>query len=142
MAQIDLATARRFSQALAAKEMPRITLKISDFYTLYGRIGRIDFLLGLIITGSIPAILYFLFRSYLISGGSEIYFGFKSILQFLALTSATPFYVKRLHDLNSSGIWVLIYWACLPFTFEVAYFLELIFGFQINPFNEFMLFVG
>jgi len=75
--------------------------------------------------------------------GNDIYFfGYKTLLQLMALSLATPFYIKRFHDLNSQGYWVLIYWVCLPFIFEVAYFLELVFGIEINPFNEFILFLG
>lgn len=120
-----------------------IALKLSDFYSFRGRIGRIDFILGIFLTGSVPAMLYYLFRNPILALGNDIYFfGFKALLQLMVLSLATPFHIKRFHDLNSSGYWVLIYWICLPFAFEVAYFLELMIGVQINPFNEFILFLG
>ena len=91
---------------------------------------------------SVPAILYYISRDQVLALGNDtLYFGFKSFLQLLGFSLATPFYVKRFHDLNSPGYWVLIYWACLPFSFEVVHLIDLIFGIEINPFNEIILFI-
>jgi uncharacterized membrane protein YhaH (DUF805 family) len=120
-----------------------INLNVRDFYTFQGRIGRIDFIIGVVLTSSVPAILYYASRGHVLAlGNGTFYFGFKTFLHLLGLSLVTPFYVKRFHDLNSSGYWVLLYWVCLPFTFEAAHLIDLIFGIQINPFNEIVLFIG
>ena len=125
-----------------SKMLSHINLRVSDFYSLQGRIGRIDFILGLLLANSVPAILYYISRDQVLALGNDtLYFGFKSFLQLLGFSLATPFYVKRFHDLNSPGYWVLIYWACLPFSFEVAHLIDLIFGIEINPFNEIILYI-
>ena len=120
-----------------------IALKLSDFYTIRGRLSRVDFILGLIVSGTVPVILHFLFATVVLALGNEVfYFSYKSFLHVLALTLATPFYVKRFHDLNTPGYWVSIYWICLPFTIEVALLLETLFSIHINPFNEAVMLIG
>ena len=123
--------------------MQHISIKFSDFYSLRGRIGRVGFFIGLLLTSSSLAAIHFLSRTHLLElNDITIYIGFNSLLQLLGLFLATPFYVKRFHDLNSSGYWVIFYWAAFPFSFNVSYSIELLTGYQINPFNEFMLFIG
>ena len=64
--------------------LSHICLKFSDFHTFQGRIGRLDFLLGLVLTGSVPTILYYLFRNQVLAlGNNAFYFGFKTLLQLL-----------------------------------------------------------
>ncbi len=120
-----------------------IALKLSDFYTIRGRLSRVDFILGIAVSGTIPVILHFVFANIVLKLGNEVfYFVFKSFLHILTLTLATPFYVKRFHDLNTPGYWVLIYWVCLPFTIEFALLLEILSGIRIDPFNEVIVLIG
>jgi uncharacterized membrane protein YhaH (DUF805 family) len=119
-----------------------ISIKFSDFYSLRGRIGRVVFFIGLLVTSSSIAAIHFLSRTYLLGLNNLItYLGFNTILQLLGLSLATPFYVKRFHDLNSSGYWVIFYWAVFPFSFHVSYSIELLTGYLISPFNEFIFFI-
>jgi uncharacterized membrane protein YhaH (DUF805 family) len=119
-----------------------ISLQCRDFYTLKGRIGRLDFILGLLIVGTLVSVIYYLLKTHAMETQNiNFYFRAKAVAQLLALLSTTPFYVKRFHDLNSSGYWSIFFWLVLPFSFEGAYLSQTYFNILINPFNEFFLFL-
>ena len=119
-----------------------ISLRFVDFYSLGGRIGRIYFFLGLALIIILISTLHYLFFPFVMETKNINYiFGFKVSLQFLNLTLLTPFFVKRFHDLNSSGFWVLFFWVILPFSLEAADLVRTYIGIHINPFNKMVIFI-
>ncbi|MGR8935371.1 MAG: DUF805 domain-containing protein [Gammaproteobacteria bacterium] len=117
--------------------MLNINLKISDFYSFKGRLSRLDFLLGILAVSLVVLSLHYsLMPLVRRSGELNTLLIFLVSLQFLSSLSATPFYVKRLHDLNSSGAWAFAFWVIFPFSFEVSGLVQRQTGLLINPLNE------
>jgi len=115
----------------------KLSLKINDFVSLKGRIGRLEFFVGFFLISFAAYLLNYLASKLLyIQEYRSGYFAVKVLIQFFVIVWQTPFIVKRLHDLNSSGLWVLPYWALLPFTIEFTYLLNNYLGIKINPFSK------
>ena len=62
-------------------------------------------------------------------------------LQFLVLVALTPILIKRFHDLNSSGYWILLFWIGFSISLEPAILIKELYGIFINPFSMFSLFI-
>jgi uncharacterized membrane protein YhaH (DUF805 family) len=94
---------------------------VNDFYTLSGRIGRLPFLLGVVLIIILSVTLHyasFYVASYF--GSSKLAMVLIVVMQFVTLLLATPLIVKRLHDLNTSGWFALVFWVPFPFSIEMA----------------------
>jgi len=117
--------------------MRHINLQLRDFYTVSGRIGRLDLLLGLVCVAVVIFTVHFLFFP-MVRGSESLdaILGFIGGLQFAALGLTTPLYAKRFHDLNSSAWWVLLFWVVFPFSFEISGLVNNHFGFVLNPFSS------
>ena len=114
-----------------------INLTVSDFYSLKGRLGRLDFFWGLVtITVVIVIAHYTVLQVFSSSVDFDMLLMFLVLMQFFSLSAATPFYVKRLHDLNSSGWWASAFWLVFPFSPEMAALIKRTLEIHINPFFE------
>lgn len=122
--------------------LPRPSITLSDFYRFRGRLGRLDFFVGILLAVAVIAALHFLLSPLILNTGSvHNYLVFRLILRLIEFGLATPLLVKRFHDLNSSGYWVLIFWVPFPFTIETAYLVDLMLGIKLDLFNEFIIFM-
>ncbi|MCG7991194.1 MAG: DUF805 domain-containing protein [Candidatus Thiodiazotropha lotti] len=100
-------------------------LRVNDFYTLSGRMGRLRFLSGIFIIIILSITLHyasFYIASYF--GSSKLAMVLIVVLQFVMLLLATPLIVKRLHDLNASGWFALVFWVPFPFSIEMSALLD------------------
>lgn len=78
-----------------------------DFYTFSGRIGRLKFISAIIVILTLSTTFY-LFGMYfklfnLASESGRVLIGLPTLFSIIA---AIPFFIKRLHDLNSHGGWL------------------------------------
>jgi len=114
-----------------------VSLELKDFYTVQGRIGRIDFIIGILIITLILIALYKLSLAAVFElKNFELILLFKGVFQVLGVALITPLLIKRFHDLNTAWYWVLMFWLVLPFSLELSALLNKILGFMFfNPFS-------
>ena len=120
-----------------------MSVSISSLFSFSGRLNRTGFLHSLLVlivavVGLNLVLDYLLESQQLLSVG---YLVAQRLLEIIYLAAWTPFIVRRLHDINLSGKWVIACWLSALLDQRLLLLIEVISGIHIvAPVNLLMMF--
>lgn len=112
------------------------SLSLESFYQLKGRIGRLNFLIGLLVI-QVPVLLFFYGSLAMVPQPIESYHFhlIRWFATFIDTAMLYPLVVKRFHDLNTPGYWALFFFTLPLGSWDLAIIIEHHFETTFDPVN-------